>query len=192
MTIAAVGDHYEDVFVFEDLVYAMEGQLCVVHVYRNRNISLIKLHDIRYPCKCNGRILHHDSSNHTIVVTNEQHIVQCCAIEKLVSVLDRSGDLLWAITEDSMLGPGLQQVDVEGNFVTYDIFSQCLLIANANLPASQSLVIKDLGYFLGHCRIYFRRLSVVVYLVRVRLYSFAHSCLYLAVRFSLRLCLSVN
>ena len=42
------------------------------------------------------------------------------------------------------------------------------------------------------CRIYFRRLPIVVYLVRVRLYSVAHSCLYLAVRFSLRLCLSVN
>ena len=42
------------------------------------------------------------------------------------------------------------------------------------------------------CRIYFRRLPIVVCLVRVRLYSFAHSCLYLAVCVSLRLCLSVN
>ena len=80
---------YEDVFVFEDLVYTTVGDLSVVHVYRSRRNSLIKLHvhDVRYPCKCKPMYL-----VHSIVVTKD-HIIQCCAVVKLVSVLDRYGEL---------------------------------------------------------------------------------------------------
>ena len=78
---------YEDVFVFEDLVYAMESERGVVHVYRNHNNSLIKLHDVSYPCGCNFLLL-----SHSIIVTNE-HIIQCCNRDEIVSILNRSGEL---------------------------------------------------------------------------------------------------
>ena len=133
MSIVADGNLYEDVFVFGDLVYAPEGILRVVHVYRNRNNSLIKLHDIRYPCGCNDRF-----RSHSIIVTNE-HIIQCCAKEKFVSILDRSGELLRKIPIPgiSRHKPILCQVDVEGNFLIADRWTKHLIIANVNQSSSQ-------------------------------------------------------
>ena len=132
MSNVADDNHYDDVFVFEDLVYAMERELRVVHVYRNRNNSLIKLHDIRYPCECSTRF------THSIIVTDE-HIFQCCPIEKLIYVLDRSGMLLRKILiADIFEGwPTLRQVDDKQNFLIADIWSNRLVVANANQPSSQ-------------------------------------------------------
>ena len=108
MSSVADGNHYEDVFVFGDLVYAMERLLCIVHVYRNHRNALIKLHDVRYPCECNYSDIYH-----SIIVTKE-HIIQFCGREKLISVLDRSGELLrkTPIAEVSGPWPILCQVDV--------------------------------------------------------------------------------
>ena len=125
---------YEDVFVFEDLVYAIECQLCVVHVYRNHKNSLIKLHDVRYPCGCSNRY------PHSIIVTNE-HIIQCCDRDKLVSILDRSGELLRKIPIAYILiyvhEPILRQVDVQGNFLISDCASNLLAVGNAYQPTSE-------------------------------------------------------
>ena len=124
---------YVDVFVFGDLVYAVETLLHVVHVYRNRNNSLIKLHDIKYSCECNDRYF-----PHSIVVTND-HILQCCARNKLVSVLDRSGELLRTIPIVDISGHRLIlcQVDDEENFLIADRWTNCLVVANANQPSYQ-------------------------------------------------------
>ena len=137
MSSVADGNHYEDVFVFEDLVYAMESRLHVVHVYRNRNNSLIKLHDIRYPCKCNERVFFH-----SIIVTKD-HIIHSCALDTLVSILNRSGELLQKIpiADISSYEPVLCQVDFDGNFLIADSFTNRLLIAHVNQPSSQWRVV---------------------------------------------------
>ena len=141
ISVVAVGNNYEDVFVFEDLVYAMEWALRVVHVYKNRNNSLIKLLDVGYPCACSSRF------THSIIVTNE-HIVQCCPNEKLIYVLDRSGMLLRKIliADISEGWPTLRQVDDKQNFLIADIWSNRLVIANANQPSSQWGIV-DLANF---------------------------------------------
>ena len=144
MSSVAYGYNYEDVCAYEDLVYAMEFELGVVHVYRNRNNSLIKLHDIRYPCGCNG-----SRFSHSIIVTNE-HIIQCCNHDKLVSILNRSGELLRTIpiADISKRQPILCQVDVDGNFLIADRFANRLLIAHVNQPSSQWRVV-DIPDFLS-------------------------------------------
>ena len=161
MSRVADGNDYEDVFVFEDLVYAMEIRLLVVHVYRNHTNSLIKLHDVRYPCECNFLLL-----SHSIIVTNE-HIIQCCNHDKLVSILNRSGELLRTIpiADISKRQPILCQVDVDGNFLIADRFANRLLIAHVNQPSSQWRVV-DIPDFLsddGSCgAVWFRhRLHVI-------------------------------
>ena len=140
------GNSYEDVFVFEDLVYTTVGDLGVVHLYRNRNNSLIKLHvhDVRYPCKCKPMYL-----VHSIVVTKD-HIIQCCAVVKLVSVLDRYGEQLRTIRMDDIpkSWPGLCQTDVEGNFLIADRMRNRLFIANAYQPKYQWSVV-DLADLSG-------------------------------------------
>ena len=132
MSSVADGNVYDDVFVFEDLVYAMEWIRGVMRVYRYRNNSLIKLHDIRYPCECSKKF------SHSIIVTSE-HIVQCCASEKLLSILDHSGELLRKIPIAYIDGKGLYfcQVDVEGNFLIASHTTKRLVIANVNQPSSQ-------------------------------------------------------
>ena len=137
MSRVADGNKYEDVFVFEDLVYAMEWRLGVVHVYRNRNNALIKLHDVRYFCKCNASFL-----SHSIIGTN-MHIIQCCAGDKLVFIRNRSGELLRTIpiADFPNLHPILCQVDVNGNFLIADRLSKCLLIAHVDQPNSQWRVV---------------------------------------------------
>ena len=107
MSSVVDGGWYEDVAVFEDLVYAMERRHRVVHVYKHRNNSLTKVHDVKYPCICNDRLLHH-----SIIVTNE-HIIQCCAHDELVCILDRSGELLRKLPIADISGqwPILCQVD---------------------------------------------------------------------------------
>ena len=123
----------------------MECQLCVVHVYRNRSNSLIKLHDVRYPCECFSRF------PHSIIVTNE-HIIQCCARNKFVSILDRSGELLRKISIAYILRyvyePILRQVDIQGNFLIYGSTSNLLAVGNANQPSSQWGVV-DLANLPG-------------------------------------------
>ena len=138
------GSDYEDVFVFEDLVYAMECFLGVLHVYRNRNNSLTKVDDVKYPCMCNDRLLHH-----SIIVTNER-IIQCCAHDELVCILDRSGELLQKLHIADISGrwPILCQVDVEENFLIADPNTNRLLLAHAKQPASQWGVVV-LADFLG-------------------------------------------
>ena len=133
MSSVAYRYNYEDVCAYEDLVYAMEFELGVVHVYRNRNNSLIKLHDIRYPCKCNAGLF-----SHSIIVTNE-NIVQCCASRKLVSIQNVYGELLRIIRISDMSGrqPILRQVDIEGNFLIADRWTKHLIIANVNQSSSQ-------------------------------------------------------
>ena len=137
MSGVAEGNMYEDVFAFEDLVYAMDLMLRVVHVYRNRNYSLIKLHDIKYPCECNE--LHF---SHSLIVTSE-HIIQCCGDGKLVSIQDRSGELLRTIPIADVLKrqPKLCQVDFDGNFLIADRYMNRLLIAHVNQPSSQWRVV---------------------------------------------------
>ena len=147
MSSVADGNAYEDVFVFEDLVYAMERRLRVVHVYRNRNNSLIKLHDIRYPCDCKRKVYYH-----SIIVTNE-YILHCCITDDLVSVLDRSGELLRKILIPTFSGhrPVLRQVDGEGNILMSDRYTNSLLIAHVDQPRSRWRVVnlKDLPSFSG-------------------------------------------
>ena len=150
MSRVADGNHYEDVFVFEDLVYAMQRRRLVMRVYRNRSNSLIKLHDVRYPCKCS-----HSVYRHSITVTKD-HIIQCCSrTDKLVFILDRSGDLLRKISTTGISGhwPILCQVDVEGNFLIADRWTNHLVIANANQPSSQWDIV-DLANLPGRagCR----------------------------------------
>ena len=132
MSSAADGNTFEDVFVFDDLVYAMEHQLRVVHVYGNRNNLLIKLGDIRYSCDCGN------SFSHSIIVTDE-HIVQCCTVGKLVSILDSSGELLRRIPIADISGhwPILCQVDVDGSFFIASSWTIRLAIAHANQPRSR-------------------------------------------------------
>ena len=136
-SVAAGGGYYQDVFVFEDLVYAMEGRLRVVHVYRIIHKSLIKLRDIKCPCECVGK-----ERIHSIVVTGD-HIIQCCAKTKLVSILDRFGELLRKISIAEVSGrmPILRQADVEGNFLIADRVTARLLIAHVDLPISQWHVV---------------------------------------------------
>ena len=149
MSRVADGSDYEDVFVFEDMVYAMEWMLRVVHVYRNRNNSLIKLHDIKNPCECNELYF-----SHSIIVTSE-HIIQCCGDGKLVSIQDRSGELLRTIPIADVLKrqPKLCQVDFDGNFLIADRYMNRLLIAHVNQPSSQWRVVNlpDLRYNDGCC-----------------------------------------
>ena len=161
MSSIAGGNYYWDVFVFEDLVYALERWFHVVHVYRNHNNSLIKLHDFRYPCGCNVRF-----PCHSIIVTNE-HIIQCCTAGNIVSILNRSGELLRhiPIADISKLQPILCQVDIDGNFVIADRRTNRLLIAHVNQPSSQWRVV-DIPDFLsddGSCgAVWFRhRLHVI-------------------------------
>ena len=137
ISIVADSYPYDDVFVFEDMVYAMECKLCVVQVYRNRNNSLTKLHDIKYSCKCNNTLYHH-----TILVTNK-HIIQCCPPSNLVSILDRSGELLRKIPIADILVPWplLRQIDVDKNFLIADHWSNRLLIAHVDQPSSQWRVV---------------------------------------------------
>ena len=137
MSSIADSSEYEDVFVLEDLVYAKERRLQVVHVYRNRNNSLIKLHDVRYLCGCNVRY-----RSHSIIVTNE-HIIQCCLGRHLVSILNRSGELLRTIPIADIFNqqPILCQVDVEGNFLIADCWSNRLLITHVNQPSSHWRVV---------------------------------------------------
>ena len=132
MSRVADGNHYEDVFVLGDLVYAMQGWLGVVHVYRNRYKSLIKLHDIRYPCGCNGGFL-----SHSMIVTNE-HIIQCCSGRKPVYILNRSGELLRTIpiADISKHYSILCQADVDGNFLIADRWTNRLVIAHVDQPSS--------------------------------------------------------
>ena len=151
------GSDYEDVFVFEDLVYAMERRLGVVHVYMIRNNSLIKLHDIRYPCECSVRSL-----SHSIIVTNE-HIIQSCPLDTLVSIMDRSFELLWTIPVADISGPWphLCQVDVEGNILIADHVTNRLLIAHVNQPSSQWRVVNlpDLPHSDGcYAAVWFRHM----------------------------------
>ena len=132
----AEGNYYEDVFVFEDLVYAMECRLRVVHVYRNRNNSLIQLYDVRitYPCECDASVF-----DHSIIVT-KHHIIQCCADDdKPVSIQDRYGILLQKIRTADISGhrPFLCQVDFEGNILMADLYANRLLVAHADQPSSQ-------------------------------------------------------
>ena len=151
MSRVADGSKYEDVFVFEDLVYAMEWRLGVVHVYRNRNNALIKLHDVRYFCKCNASFL-----SHSIIGTNA-HIFQCCPRDKLVSILNHSGEQLRTIPIAKIFKhqPILCQVDVDGNFLIADRFTNCLLIAHANQPRSRWRVVNlsELSYGFSCCEI---------------------------------------
>ena len=137
MSSVADGNHYEDVFVFGDLVYAMERLLCIVHVYRNHRSALIKLHDVRYPCECSDRFF-----SHSVIGTNE-HIIQCCGDGKLVSIQDRSGELLRTIPIADVLKrqPKLCQVDFDGNFLIADRYMNRLLIAHVNQPSSQWRVV---------------------------------------------------
>ena len=137
MSRASDNNVYEDVFVFEDLVYAMEHRLRVVHVYKNRNNSLSRLHDVKYPCECNNTSFHH-----SVLVTNE-NIIQCCPNEKLVSILDRSGELLRKIyiADISVTWPTLCQVDAGGNFLIADFATNRLLIAHADQLTSQWRVV---------------------------------------------------
>ena len=155
MSLVADGNHYDDVFVFEDLVYALEGRLQVMHVYRNSNNSLIKLHDVRYNCRCTGSL-----HSHSIIVTNE-HIIQCCNHDKLVSILNRSGELLRTIpiADISKRQPILCQVDVDGNFLIADRFANRLLIAHRDEPSSQwrKVNLPDSSDHIGCCRaVWFR------------------------------------
>ena len=138
MSSVADGNAYEDVFVFEDLVYAMERRLHVVHVYRNRNHALIKQHDVSYPCVCSDRFRFH-----SIIVTNE-HIIQCCPRDKLVSILDRSSELLRKIPIADISGyqPIFCQVDFDGNFLIAYSYPTRLLIAHVHQPSSQWRVVK--------------------------------------------------
>ena len=138
MSSCGHGNHYGDVFVFGHLVYAMEGELRVVHVYRNRENALTKLHDIGYPCKCIGRWL-----DHSIIVTNE-HIIQCCSEDKLVSIMDHYGELLRKITtaDSPLRWPALCQVDVEGNILMADRYGNRLLIVQIDHTNSQWRVVK--------------------------------------------------
>ena len=124
-------------FVFEDLVYAMDGQRHVVHVYRNRNSWLIKLHEIKYPCECSKRY-----HAHSISVTYE-HIIHCCSDKSLVSILDRSGELLRKIPIVGIFEyrPVLCQVDVEGNFLIVDRMTKRLLIAHTNQQSHQWRIV---------------------------------------------------
>ena len=137
MSSFADGNMYQDVFVFENLVYATEFDLGIVQVYKNRNNSLIKLQDIRYHCNCNHMIL-----DHSIIVTN-QLVIQCCAPRKVVSILDRSGELLRKIpiADISGLWPVLCQVDFEGNFLIADLYTYRLVIAHVDQPSSQWRVL---------------------------------------------------
>ena len=129
--------YYDDVFVFKDLVYAMEYRLGVTQLYRNRNNSLIKLHDIRFPCGCIGSLI-----PHSLIVRND-HIIQCCPHDKPVSILDRSGELLRTIPIADILHdhPFVCQVDFDGNFLIADSFTNRLLIAHVNQPSSQWRVV---------------------------------------------------
>ena len=138
MSTVADGNRYEDVFVFEDIVYAMECHLGVVQVCRNCNNSLVKLNDIRYSCKCNNFSFFF----HSIIVTNV-HILQCCAPNKLIFILDRSGELLRNIPITDSIGhrPLLHQVDVEGNFLIADRYTNRLLIAHADQSSSRKCVV---------------------------------------------------
>ena len=170
MSSVADGNHYVDVFVFEDLVYATEFELRVVHVYRNRNNSLIKLHDIRYPCECSDRLI-----SHSIIATNE-HIIQCCPGDKILSILNRSGELLRTIPIADFLKrhPILCQVDIDGNFVIADRRTNRLLIAHVNQPSSQWRVVDlpDLRDFLGCCGAVWFRHRLYVADLRDRLITF--------------------
>ena len=125
----ADGNKYEDVFVFEDLVYAMECQLCVVHVYRNRNNSLTRQRGMRYACKGKDRYF-----SHSIIVTNE-HIIQSCIRDNLISILDRSGELLQT----------KHTADILGKILISNLFTNRLLIAHADQPSSQLRVINFTG-----------------------------------------------
>ena len=138
MLRVADANEYEDVFVFKDLVYAMERNLRIVHVYKYRNKSLIQVRDIRYPCKCNNKFF-----LHSIIVTKE-HIIQCCVREKLVSLLDHSAQLLRKIPIADTLEqwPILRQVDVDGNILIDDRYSQHIIIAHVDQPSSRWCVVK--------------------------------------------------
>ena len=163
---------YGDVFVRGDLVYAIEDQPRVMYVYRNHNNSLIKLHSLRYPCKCLK------APDHSIVVTNE-HVIQCCALYELISILDHSGKLLQTIDIDDTFEdrPFLCQVDVEGNFLISDRETNRLLIAHADQPGSQWDVV-DLADWPGSggCRgaIWFRQKLFVVSGHRLMTYTPEH------------------
>ena len=112
----------------------------VVHVYRNRRNFLIKLHDIRYNCECDNRW--QSLFGHSIIVRDE-HVIQCCAKSKLVSILNHSGELLQTIPKADILGqwPILRQIDVEGNFLIADRYTNRLVIARADRPSSRWLVV---------------------------------------------------
>ena len=163
MSSGAHDNYYEDVFVFKDLVYAMECRLGVVHVYRNRNNSLIGLHDVRYPCGCAGGF-----PNHTIIVTNV-YIVQCCAIHQLISVGDRTGELLQKIpiTDKALQYPALRQMDLDGNFLIAERLigvRKRLVVANTNQSSSHWDVV-NLPIALRCCNaVWFRRRLYLVYL----------------------------
>ena len=149
MSRIADGNDYEDVFVFEDLVYGIERELGVVHVYMNRNNSLIKLHDVGYPCGCNDAVRFH-----SIIVKND-YIIQCCSRDKIVFILNRSGELLRTIpiADISKHQPILCQVDFDGNILIADSVTNRLLIAHADQPSSQWRVVNlpDLRYNDGCC-----------------------------------------
>ena len=137
MSSVAYGNDYEDVFVFEDLVYAMECQLGVVHAYRNRNNSLFKSHDIIYQCQCKYNFL-----CHSIIVTNAC-IVQCCARDKLIFILGSSGKVLQTISlaHISEIYPVLCQIDAERNILVTDRYSNLLLIVHVDQSSSGSGVL---------------------------------------------------
>ena len=138
------GKYYEDVFVFDDLVYAMEPSLGVSYVYGNSRNSLIKLNEIRYPCRCNDSLF-----SHSIIVTKE-HIIKCCARFKFVYIMDRSGKVLRRTTIAHISGgwPILRQVDTEGNILFVNRETNRLVIANVNRPSSQWGVV-NLANFPG-------------------------------------------
>ena len=76
-------------------------------------------------------------------------IVKMCKskISILISILDRSGQLLWTVHRADNLGPRpvLCQVDFEGNIFISDLFTNRMLIAHADQPISQWRVVDMTG-----------------------------------------------
>ena len=127
MSVNSDGYPYEDVFVFDDIIYAICRGLGNAYVYRNHNNSLIKLTYVFFPCDC-FEWLHY----HSTMVTND-HILQCCAVKRFISIMNRSGKLLWQIPIADIPGilPILCQVDAQGKILIADSFTNRLLVANA-------------------------------------------------------------
>ena len=156
MSSFADANSYEDVFVLGGLVYALEWKLRVVHVYNNRNNSLIKLRDVRCFCECGDRLF-----IHSIVVTNE-HIITSCSRGRLVYISDSFGELLRKISIADICDHFLylNQVDTERNFLVVDSGTNRLLIAHADQPRSHWRVVRLAG-FPGRIRfwgaVWFRR-----------------------------------